>query len=435
MENITFKILWGIVWRRKFLIVLLSLAVGIPVFCINYFVIPKRWRSEGSFMYTTKTELPSKFGVGTVSEFMSNTALSGSDYNFAAILQSRLINDRVYSNPKILKQYRKVPMYKEMPLYKIVATQKDMLETKVESKLITMKFEGPTPQLAADVLNQYLEELIFFIVKSKRDINHEQRDFLEKQIPQTKAKLEQLEELIRDQEKQTPMLMSRSSADIIQRYNALNTEKDRAVMELNQFENARGGETNIASLTESAEQLNELMLRDPTINLLRTRLADYQLELSQKSEVLDDSHPTIIKIKDQIESVRGEIHGELAKHYKGKKEYLDSLQGIINDYDLKLTGYPDLKMQYAQLVRDQMILERLYTMQLSEYENARVEEKRTNESITILDHGNVPYKKCYPKTVSNSVIFTIAAGAFFSYVFIMLDIRKLSPANGADNAA
>lgn len=428
MENITFKMLWSIVWRRKFLIAFLSLAVGIPVFCVNYFVLPKRWRSEGSFMFTTKTQLPSRFGVGTVSEFMSNTALSGSDYNFAAILQSRLINERVYSNPKILKQYKQMPMYRKMPLYKIVATQKDMLEAKVENKLITMSFEGPTPQLAADVINQYLDELVFFLVKAKRNINHDQREFLEKQIPQTKAKLEQLEELIRDHEKLNPMLMTKSADQIMARYSMLNTDKDRAVMELAQFENARGGNADIESLTESAEQINDLMLGDPTINLLRAKLAEYQLELSQKSEILDDAHPTIIKLQEQVGSVRREIRGELAKRYNGKKEYLDSLQGIIDDYDRELTGFPDLKMQYTQLVRDQMILEQLYSMQLAEYENARVDEKRTDESITILDRGNVPYKKCYPKTVSNSVIFTIAAGAFFSYVFIMLDIRKLSPA-------
>ena len=435
MENITFKTLWNIVWRRKFFIAILSLAVGVPVFCVNYFVIPKRWRSEGSFMYTTKTALPSRFGVGSVSEFMANTAFQGADYNFAAILQSRLINERVYSNPKILKQYRKIPMYRNMPLYEIMASQKDMLESKVESKLITVKFEGPTPQLAADVLNQYLEELIYFVVKSKRDVNREQREFLEKQIPQTKAKLEQLEELIRDHEKRNPMLMTKSATEIMQRYNALNTEKDRAVMDLAQFENARGGKADIKSLTESAEQLNDLMLRDPTINLLRSKLAEYELELSRKSEILDDAHPTIVNLKEQIDIVRDEIRGELAKHYKGKKEYLDSVQGIIDDYDRRLTDFPDLKMQYTQLVRDQMILEQLYSMQLAGYETARVDEKRSDESITVLDHGNVPYKKCYPKTVSNSVIFTIAAGAFFCYVFIMLDIRKLSPAADAGNAA
>lgn len=282
MEEISLKEISKVVVKRKNMIISLSLFVGIVVFSINYFVVPKRYRSEASFVFKSDSMLPDKFGIGSMSEFIANMAFASAEVNYEVVLKSKMMAERVFLNPSIRRRYKSLRQYAKMDDEKLIKSQMEQIGISVKTKVVLLIFEGPTPQLSADVLNLYFEELNKFITQVRR----EKRQFYEKQMARYERK--------------------------------------------------------------------------------------------------------IVSANRQMEIAVG----------------------------------PENKFKYEQLMRNKILYDKSYAVVYMEYEKALMDEKRSNDAFRVLDPGNVPRLKCYPKTILTTLIFTFATGCFLCYLFILLELRK-----------
>jgi hypothetical protein len=185
-ENITVRRVWDIVWRRRAALACLCLAVGLAAFCVNYFMLPKRYRSQATILLTKDKTISSGIDLKAVGDLLGNKSFETTDFNYRTVLESRLMADRVFLNPAILGQYKKIKGYDSMERNKFVESQRDFLDLRIENNAIKLSFEGPTPRLAADVVNQYVRQMDLFM----RESTTSKRVFLEKELKRLQGMLE-----------------------------------------------------------------------------------------------------------------------------------------------------------------------------------------------------------------------------------------------------
>jgi uncharacterized protein involved in exopolysaccharide biosynthesis len=425
MDKITLSNLQAIIWKRKVPIFTFSIIAALCAFFYFYTMAPKRYKTSASLMFTSRPSVSNLFNVQSLGSFMSNTMMQGSDMNYKAILESNRLRSSVFMRPEIQDAYKKIPRFKDEPMGKIIGDESNFISISVEDKIMYISFVGPTPELAESVANAYAEELIAFANSERQSVNHEQREFLEKEIREVEAKLEELEDITRAYEEKNPELLNpEADAELVRRYSTLNMQKEQILIEMSTLETENDSGNRVYDWAEAAGQVSETMATDPTITFLRQKLSEQKLELARKSEVLGDDHPTIKALRAQIADTENEIQQQIRKHYKGKQESLDSILGVLNGYDDDIKAFPGIKMEYGRMYRDREILLAVYEMLRKEFERVRVEEKRVDYSLSILDRGFPPKKKFYPQTVKSTLIAGAAAFLAAAYLFIMIDIRK-----------
>ena len=115
----------------------------------------------------------------------------------------------------------------------------------------------------------------------------------------------------------------------------------------------------------------------------------------------------------------GELQGNLLAarvELEAKKKYATSqnpeiinLQNQVTEMERVITGLPPLATELARLIRDLKVQETVYSLLISQYEQAKIEEARDTPTVQVLDWAVVPEKKFKPKIRQNVALSGIIA--------------------------
>jgi uncharacterized protein involved in exopolysaccharide biosynthesis len=179
--------LWSILTRRRAAIAAITLAAAAAAFCVNYFLLPKRYLSSASMLLTKDKTISTGVDLKAVGELLGAKSFESTDFNYRIVIESRALAERVFLSPDILAQYKKIPGFRNMEDGKIVDSQREFLELRIENNAIKLSFEGPTPELAAAVVNAYFKELDAFL----KDSTRRKRGFLERELKRLQTLLDE----------------------------------------------------------------------------------------------------------------------------------------------------------------------------------------------------------------------------------------------------
>jgi len=131
---------------------------------------------------------------------------------------------------------------------------------------------------------------------------------------------------------------------------------------------------------------------------LQGRLIAKKIELEAKQKFTTPNNPDIIKLKNEIEEMEKQI--------------------------MKL---PPIETESARLIREYKTQETLYTLLVSEYEKAKIEEARDTPNVQICDWATTPEKKYRPKikmSMAVSGIVSLFFGVFLSFFLEYIEKAK-----------
>lgn len=102
------------------------------------------------------------------------------------------------------------------------------------------------------------------------------------------------------------------------------------------------------------------------------------------------------------------------------KEQLNNInQSSFGESKLSLKGSPEVVMEYARLLRNVEIQNKLLAFIIPVLEQAKIEENNRKPSVLVLDYPNVPDKKAKPKRIY--IVIGLTAIIFFCvYLFYFL---------------
>lgn len=340
--------LWDILsvivkWRR--LLVINFLAAAIFILIVSFFL--PNWYTSCASIFPPEEETQG-FGLassilgggmaGALSSYkMALPAFATPSDLYASILRSRVVSEGVVKKHDFQEVYGVGSFEKTL---NILASH---LNVTVEPEgIIRVSFEDKDPELAASVVNSFIEEL--------NRVNHEvlllrataTRRFIEERLTQTKIELAKAEE----------------------DYRAFQ-EEHKAISLDDQMR---------AMINNLAELKKQLVLAEIELGVLKRSFLPTHTKVRQQEAKIEE-------IKRQI-NLLGEGTPDTEKE---------------DELSIPFSEAPDLSLQLVRLTRQLKVQETIYEFLTQEHEKVKIQEKKDTPTIQILDPPTVPEAKSSPR--------------------------------------
>ena len=199
------------IWRERKRILIISIAVGVVTLGVN-FLLPKSFKSTATLLPETD-----KSRLGSLGQFAGLASLAGVNVSggdvprlYPAILTSEtLLQEVVERRYHTLKYPDSVDLIKYFEcneptpaenLDKAIKKLQESMSVSLDNKtnIVTVSVEMEEPQLAADVLNESVDQLDTFLRTKKITSASEQRSWIEERLKQVDQELRDAEETLKN---------------------------------------------------------------------------------------------------------------------------------------------------------------------------------------------------------------------------------------------
>jgi capsular exopolysaccharide synthesis family protein len=314
----------------------------------------------------------------------------------------------------------------EIPVYLSHALSSRLEVTPVkDSQLLTLSFEANDPELSMNVTNAIADAYIEYDLKSRIDSSKQAKDFLEKQIEDTKKKTEVSESKLNHYASQNEIVFLNEGKQSVlsQKLSEINNGLSAATADRMQKEALYN------QIRESGTAIPEI-LNNSLIQGLSREHASLEAEYSNLSRTFTPDYPKMKNLKSQIDAVSARLEAEKArlvkslqsdyyaslKREKYLKDSFESLQG-------KVLSFQERAVEYDTLRREVDVNKELHNSLLQKLNEVGVAAMSKASSIQIVDKAVFPKRPYKPDKSMNfllSVIFGLMGGiglAFFVEYF------------------
>jgi tyrosine-protein kinase Etk/Wzc len=152
----------------------------------------------------------------------------------------------------------------------------------------------------------------------------------------------------------------------------------------------------------------------PDIQVRQASQLEFQLEADIESEIIK------LELLQEILSPQEEEIRLQHEKIRALQERLFNLQNSTDGSSkLQLKGSPDIVLNFIRLQRQVEIQNRILSILLPMYEQAKVEEKKEIPTILVLDQPFIPDEKAKPKRIT-SILAVMFLSAIFAYIFYFM---------------
>ncbi|MCK5124881.1 MAG: hypothetical protein KAR42_01355 [candidate division Zixibacteria bacterium] len=358
--------------RKKFIISFVVVctigAIGIAL------LLPKWYRAKTSILPSQHDQL-----VGLSGNFAQYT-LSSAGFDlpimatpsdvYATMLQSETIA-RAVSDKLSLQQYLGIKTFQECYYY-----LKDAVDIAVTPEgTVEIYCLDKDPEMAAQIANQYIEQLDLLNRKVKAAKAKSDREFIYYRLDSTRTRLDDA------------------------RNKLLEFQIDNKAIDLVSQKNLA-----IASATE-----------------LKTELAMTRVSLDVKKESFSESHPAVKSLESRTAQLEKQIRE------------IESGRGGSSYLNLPLDQIPGLTIRLTELQAEVELQEKVYGLLTELYEEARIKEQKDTPTISILETAYPPELKYKPKRsliVAATFICSLLLAVFLSlFADYLENLRRSSPSD------
>lgn len=307
------------------------------------------------------------------------------------------------------------------------------------SRLVSVNFESPDPQLSARIANAFAEGYIQSNLERKFESSSYARQFLEERLAQTKARLEESERTlvayaaaqqiinIREAGDTTGEAQSLVASNLSALNGALATATAGRVAAEERWRRARSAP--VATLGQ--------VLNSPTAQRLTEERARLDAEYQQKLGVFQPEWPEmqqlrarITELDNQINVIARDIRTSVQNEYTIAQNQERSLQQQVNALKGDVLDLRARSVQYNILQREVDTSRTLYDGLLQRYKEVGVAGNITTNNISIVDQADPPSKPDKPRIIINlliAAVLGIGLGIMTAFLLEALDETMATP--------
>jgi len=358
---------------RKFIAV--NIVVVAVVLAILSLLLPPKYTSSTSIM----PSLDQVMGLSVqqtpgISSLLGNLPslpgfVSPSDI-YASILKSRTIGERIIDSLGLMKIYKTNSMEEALnSLYSNV-------DVKVTSTgMIEITCTASSKMLAYRMAKLFVEELDRFNRNAIMTKGKNTRIFIEKRLKEVEEELKKSEEALR----------------------AFN-ERNKTV-----------------KLDE------ELVKAIEVYSDLKSQLLSYEVKRDLLKSISGEENPDLKRVEAQIAALKD----KLTELEEGKGE------GFGAGFSIPLSQLPEKSVEYARLLRDMEVKNKLYAFLVEQYESAKILESKDTPTLQVIVKPEVPEMRSWPKRkilvlegILLSFVISVLFAALFEFIEKDLDSKK-----------
>jgi uncharacterized protein involved in exopolysaccharide biosynthesis len=393
-EEIDLFELFSRIWKRRKLILAITLSITAISGIISFFITPV-YKATAKIIPLASQK---QSFIPIPSDMLGLMGLLGTEFGgsrsatIKAILQSRELAKRVIENTGIKKYlYGKLwdeksgSLRKDIPPHKIPSddelAEKFLKENLVVTEdkktgVIDISILFPKePTLSAIIANEYIKELSKILNEKAYTVAKKNRIFLEERVKQTELKLSQVEQDFKDFQ---------------QRYNVVAIDKQ---------------------MEEGLKIYAELV----------AKLAEKEMQLEVMRKITSPDNPEVVTLNYEINELRKKIReleeGQKVMQVKGY--ILDRSKKLI----IPLENVPELAMEYLRRRRELEIQNEIYKVLLRALEQARIEEEKETLSFEVVDYAYTPRFKYKPKR--KLIVMVSFVSSLFASIFLALFLDSI----------
>jgi len=358
--------------HRQFL--LKAFASGFALSLILALVLPYEYQSTARLMPPDQSSglggLAMLAGLSGKSNSDSLTNIAGSVLGlkttgdlFLGVLQSRTIRDDVIQKFDLRKVYHE----RRWDNARDKLAGRTDLSTDHTSGIIVIKVSDHSPQRAAAMTQEYINELDRTLATQDTSAAHRERVFLEQRLQQVKQSLEVAEDKF---------------SDFASKNAALDVPTQGRAM-----------------VTATANLQGELIAAQTELQGLRQIYTDNNVRVRS-------TEARINELQHQLDQMGGVPDGNTTGSSSPNPSLFPSFRKL-----------PSLGVTYADLLRNAKVQEVVFEVLTQEYEMAKVEEAKELPSVKVLDPPNVPEKPSFlPRFLLSALGGFLVLGAGLAWI-------------------
>lgn len=446
--------LFSQIWKKKILILLLSLIAGAAIFFVMSGINPRYQTTAQILIEPTESvftkisgenaeALGRQFDKAAVQSQVQ--VIHSDEIALATIKQLNLIDapefrseagGSLVSNLLMLVGLKSDPL-KISPEERMLNTFKERLKVYSieESRVIEIVFWAEDRQLAKEITNTIASAYLELQKRSKLETDSNATQFLEPEIEALRQKVEAAESKVAEFRANSDILIGNNNALLAtQQLSEVSSELSRVRA---QHSAARAKVESVRATLDSGASLDVIpeVAASPLIQRLRERQVQLRAQISELSTSLLQSHPRLKALKSQVADFENQIRREA-------RSILVSLENNVDlaaKQEVALTDeLTRLKAESARAGEAEVKLRALERDAVSERELLQAYTKRYREAAgrqnskyqpvnaRIISEAQLPTESFFPKTIP----FTIA-GAILTAVLTMVAILAGSLLSGS----
>lgn len=426
-QEVSLYELLNILNNKKWIIILFSCSVLIGVILFN---------ETSPSIYEAKTSVVIEEQKGTVTPFdylgvSSKTPVK----NRVEEIRSRTFSEDIVSvlPPDIVNRFD-VPLKLSQGVTNTEYIARNIrksinVEIVKDSEVMNIKTRNEDPLIAMAIANAVIDVLKDKEIKAKRAEGSIILEFIEEQLGNVKERLQDAEKSLRDFKRNNKitslpveneeLLRRMTNTEVL--YNTAKSDRGTIEHKLSYINN---------KLAEEKEGLNSSITKTTGVwaEKLKEKLLALEVQYTTlKVKNYSDTHPQIIKLKEQIEQTKQNLIQETIKITRGEpllnpisqiyefvKEKVSLeidfetckakeriLKEIVDNYENKLQSLPEKEFQLVQLTRATEVNDKIYRMLLEKYEEARITEAGQVSDIRVIDFADIPKSPIKPRKKLN----------------------------------
>jgi tyrosine-protein kinase Etk/Wzc len=418
-----------LLWRRKALIAVCLAGVLLPI-AVATFTMHPVYEAQTSIIFEQSREPLPSF------DFSENIARKTYIVNQIEEIKSRSLSedvaqrlDTALARELLPEHTRHLPVRSQAGYISGKIKGNISVEPVRESDVLLVKFQGPSPRVAAEVANLVTAMLMDRNASVKREQASSTRKFIEDQLPTVEANLTRAEEALKTFKTQNQVVtLSSEASEILSRITSVDVEYNKAVTESQTLQRrleaigeqlrSQGGDT-VGAFTSGS-------LADG----LRKSLIDLQMEATQLSvKGYGQDHPQMVRLSSQIASTKEKLNQELQAITSGRtvspmpqmaglmaqipplqielataQARERALRRILDQYEAGMGRLPYKELQLARLERAKEVGENLYKLLLERNEEAKITEAGKLGNLRVIDPAVPPAGPIKPRKALNLAI-------------------------------
>lgn len=363
------------------------------VFCLAFLSIiffPRVY--EASTLLRVQKAQPNPIGGG---------GRGGGDQSLQSMLKT--VQEMVLSRPNLVVLIRKLNLDKDMEGPVLMEGLIYDIRTRVEVKrigtdLFSVSYQDPDPRKAMQIDNTIVNLLLDQSISLKREAALASVEFIESQLEIYEKKLEASEEALRVfKQEHIGEMPGEQNVNLVQ----LERLRDTLAATNMDIQEAVGRKHFILQQL-SGERPMIVSMTTGQASSVEEKIKILEFQLSQLLANYTEKHPDIVKIRAEIETLRGQAgsaegedaptmpaSGDLTTlnplHQRLKEEFNNitinigtletkkkALEAKIAEYGKKVVSIPNQEKELAALRRDYNVNEKIYDMLLMRHEEARI---------------------------------------------------------------
>ncbi|WP_332658283.1 GumC family protein [Brevundimonas sp.] len=297
------------------------------------------------------------------------------------------------------------------------------------SRLVTVSFDSPDPQLAARVANAFATNFIQANLDRKFESSAYARRFLEERIAQTKVNLENAERQL--------VAYAENQQIINVREPATASGESQSLASINLF-TLNGALAEATAARVAAEEkwrqarsaparTQTEVLQNPAISALIQQRATLQTDYEQKLGIYKPDWPEMVQLAAQIREIDqqiarqgADIVASIQNQYQAAANQERSLRAQVEGLKSQVLDLRDRSVQYNILQRELDTSRTLYDGLLQRYKEVGITGGVTSNNVSIVDAARPPGAPSSPRLLINlAIAAVIGLGLAIIAVFII----------------